>query len=373
MTTAIILTGGRGDRMGLFTKAEPLHASDRIINRYAVNKTLSDVCGRPALFHNIRAVRRAGINDFGIDRFHLGQTVEDRLEDNKDLLGDDIRFTYSGMDSLKGTAASLKLAADKKGPVLVCYGDLTLGAGFNFRKFLQFHDSKKADVTILVKSVPDARKCGIVHFDRDSMRISGLEEKPFLSYQEPVPGWINCAIYALSDRAREEALSLLAPGEDPENRKNDYMRNIFPGLMDKGLSFRAYDLGTIFWQSTDNLRQLFDLNWTGLRGSPEIVIPNLVPLGPLSGRGVSNSYIDPDAVIDSTAVLNRVIIGSGWEVSGRVVNSMLHSLPPGTPKMKVAKGVTVKDSFVLSGDITSDVSGSVVASNGSELVFEPFS
>ncbi len=385
MIPAVILAGGTGERMGLLTKARPAFPGDNNFNLHARAKVMADLCGRPVLWHGISMLNRSGITDIRIQTQHLGTTIEDYFGNGSHIFGQGTSISYSHNTQLNGTGSSLRLAEREKGKILVYYGDLLIGKGFDAGKFVASHEAAGSDVTILAKRAHDARTCGILDLDPKNMKITGLREKPFLNAEQPVPGWINCAVYCLGQKARERAIELLDPAPDPKNEHNDFMRNIFPVLIEEGLSFRAYDLGNEYWLSSDNLRQVFGLQRKMLQGKSDIPVPGKLtktdgniwiengayvsPFAELNGF----VYVSSGASVKANAKVSDCVIGSGWILEGTASGCVFQHVPHTMDFFwGVARSSVLSDSFLLNGGIDRNYSSSVVAWNGNQLVSEAF-
>ncbi len=240
--SALILAGGLGTRLRPFSDRSP--------------KPMLPLLGTPLLGHVVRSLDRAGIGEMTILGHHRFRQIEEHFQANRCRGG--ARLDLVAMDALKGTAHALTALKQPRENVLVYYGDIVLDRRFPWAQFLQAHGSSAADVTMLYKRVADARTYGVLDL-RDG-RITGLREKPFLGAAAAVPGEINGAVYLLGRRAVARTLELVRDVADPGNTKNDFIRNIFPRLLEGGLVFHGFDLGTGYWMSVDSpgqYRQIF--------------------------------------------------------------------------------------------------------------------
>lgn len=179
---AIVLCGGKGERLRPFTETLP--------------KALIPINGHPLLYHLLRylfasAARRAilctGYKADAIDRF-----VEDCRRP-------DWNITCVNSGDVSMTDRILDAAGQADGPYLICYGD-TL-ANVNIEELQRSHRESGALAT--VTAYPLHSPFGIVRFD-ESNRVEAFSEKPVLPY------WINIG-YLLCE---PEALSYIKPGAD---------------------------------------------------------------------------------------------------------------------------------------------------------------
>ncbi|NQU16995.1 MAG: NDP-sugar synthase [Candidatus Saganbacteria bacterium] len=377
MIKAVVLAKGSGSRLGLMT-------SRNSVNRNSIPKGMAMLCGRPLLWHILSSLKQTEVHDIRIDRGYLGEQIENYFGDGRQKLQNRFNIQYSKDRTMRGTAASLELLAGQKGTTLVHYGDVIIDRRFCLNDLIDFHNEKNSDVTLLVKHVNDVRTCGIVRLSGTDGKILELAEKPYLDYPTQIPGWINCAVYVLSERARERCLSYLQPEEDPDNSKNDFMKNIFPKLLKEGFSFHGFPLNH-FWRSVDSQSSLLDLQWKALSGEMNLQIP-----GRLHKKGNSKIWIEGDPTISRDAELRGfVYISSGASINGqaRICNAVIgnngkiwgrieNSIFPGafgilsSDDFEVGERALIRRSIVCSGKIHSNLDSQVAAWDGKELVVE---
>lgn len=93
---AVILTGGRGTRLGPLTDRLP--------------KGLVPVAGRPFLEHQLLYIRGQGVSRVLLCVGYLGKLIEDRFGDGSRF---GLRVDYSREDYPRGTGGALKLARER--------------------------------------------------------------------------------------------------------------------------------------------------------------------------------------------------------------------------------------------------------------------
>ncbi|KGP77367.1 MULTISPECIES: sugar phosphate nucleotidyltransferase [unclassified Paenibacillus] len=177
----VILAGGTGTRLYPLTKV--------------TNKHLLPVGKYPMIFHSIRKLKMAGIEDI------LIVTGKDHMGDVVNLLGSghemDVTFTYKVQDEAGGIAQALNLAEHFVGEdqMVVILGDNVFEddiAPFveNFRK--QIFGAK-----ILIQQVQDPQRFGVAELEGE--RIVSIEEKPLI----PKSNYAVTGIYMFDKRVFE--------------------------------------------------------------------------------------------------------------------------------------------------------------------------
>jgi NDP-sugar pyrophosphorylase family protein len=124
---------------------------------------------------------------------HLAELMRAYFERRKDL-NDRMFLRYVEEREPTGTAGSLALVPDLNETFLVMNGDLL--TNINFNELVQFHQEKKAAVTIAVHRRQVKIDLGVLDFD-DSYQITGYHEKPTMDYH------VSMGIYVYEPRVLE--------------------------------------------------------------------------------------------------------------------------------------------------------------------------
>ncbi|MFA5793895.1 MAG: nucleotidyltransferase family protein [Candidatus Brocadiia bacterium] len=156
---AIILAGGKGTRLKEISKDIP--------------KPLIDINGRPFLeylFADIKNYADTVILAVGYRR----ELIKERFGD----IWHGIKLKYSEETEPLGTGGAIKKALTlcSGEQVLILNGDTIFKCDINGLK--QFHNDKKADMTIAVKEITDSDRYGIVELDGNN-KIICFKEKAF--------------------------------------------------------------------------------------------------------------------------------------------------------------------------------------------------
>ena len=115
MNTVAILAGGLATRLKPLTEKIP--------------KALVDVNGEPFIFHQLRLLKKNGIDRAVLCVAHLGHLIEERVGNGR-AFGLEVLYSDDG-DDLLGTGGALKKALPLLGPAFfVLYGDSYLTCDF---------------------------------------------------------------------------------------------------------------------------------------------------------------------------------------------------------------------------------------------------
>lgn len=180
--TAIILAGGKGERLRPFTDSLP--------------KPLVPLAGEPLLGHLLRFLAQAGVTRMVVCTGYKAEAIEAWLADHADPAWD-LTLVDSGDATM--TDRLVDARAHVPGRALVCYGD-TL-ANVDVPDLLRAHEAAGRPATIAV--YPLHSPFGIVDLGEGD-QVSGFREKPRLPY------WINIG-FLLCD---PEVLAALPRGLD---------------------------------------------------------------------------------------------------------------------------------------------------------------
>lgn len=196
----------------------------------------------------------------------------------------------------------------------------------DFNKVLEYHIDKKADITVIIKDLPenaDASCFGTVITDEDD-RIREFEEKPVIVKSRTV----STGIYVIRRRLLIELIEKCA-----EEERYDFVSDILIRYKDVKRIFGYRMSG--YWSSISSVDSYFKTNMDFLKKDvrtyffktyPDIYskVSDLPPVKYNPGSDVRNS-----------------IIGSGSIINGQVENSVLFK------KVFVGNGCIIKNSIIL--------------------------
>jgi NDP-sugar pyrophosphorylase family protein len=217
---AVIVAGGRGERMGEATADLP--------------KPMLPFGGRPILERLVEALARSGWRELTLS---LGYKPESVREHFGDGAGWGVRLRYAVEKSPRGTAGAV---ADLRGTLgddlLVVYGDLY--ADMDFARFADWHAARPAAAATLALIETDHP------FDSDLARVDG---ERLTGFYRAKPGEAHEPLALAAVWAVRGPLLDLVCAERP----SDFGRDVFPQALRRGLDLRAYrtketlaDLGT---------------------------------------------------------------------------------------------------------------------------------
>jgi glucose-1-phosphate thymidylyltransferase len=220
---ALILAGGRGERLRPLTDAIP--------------KPMVSLGGKPILWHQVEWLKRGGVTDVVFLARYRWEAIQEFFGDGS---GYGFRAHYSVEETPLGRGGAIRkglpLVPERQRSVIVTNGDIVTGEDPNVvvEKFLTRQASTPDHMaTIMVVRV--SSRYGVVDVNSED-QVEGFREKP------EMPDWINAGIYVFS----REIKGLL-----PE--RGDHETN-FPALAAEGklgaLRSRA------FWRSVDSFKDL---------------------------------------------------------------------------------------------------------------------
>lgn len=180
ITTAIILAGGKGERLRPLTNDRP--------------KVMVEVAGKPILAWQIEWLKSHGIKKFILTVSYKYEVIQQYLNDGEKL---GIEVDYSIEDTPLGRGGAIKKGfqsklAEGEEDVVVTNGDII--TRMDISKMMQNHADKNALISLL--AVPYLSRWGIVKIN-DQSQVVGFEEKPKL------PFWINGGIYIFNSQVKD--------------------------------------------------------------------------------------------------------------------------------------------------------------------------
>ncbi len=218
VTSAIILAGGKGERLRPFTNDRP--------------KPMVEINSRPIFEYQLLQLKAAGIKDVAFACSYHKETLMEYVGNGQKYA---LNVIYSIEEEPLGRGGGIKkamgLLAENWENCLVANGDNLWRIDVD--ALIKQHMDKKAIATIVV--VPLKSPYGIVEFD-EKQEILGFREKPIL------PHWVNAGVYIFS----KEIFELLPDIGDHEIET-------FPKLpKDRFFVFKSED----YWRGVDTVKDL---------------------------------------------------------------------------------------------------------------------
>lgn len=306
---AMLLAGGQGSRLGLLTKAMakpavPFGGKYRIIDFPLSNCSNAgiDVVGVLTQYQPLELNRYIG----------AGQPWDLDLTNGGVFVLPPYMRAGSG-EWYRGTANAIYQNLsfiEQYDPdyVLVLSGDHIYK--MDYRRMLNSHAERGADVTIAVRPVPweEAPSFGIMNVDAE-MRITEFEEKP----KNPKSNLASMGVYIFSWKVMREYLS--SDNRDPVS-ENDFGKNIIPKILSDGMKLMAYQFED-YWKDVGTIASLWEAHMDLLSYPPQFNLRD--ERWPIYARSPQL----PPHFIGSSAVIEKSSITEGCEVYGTVRNSVL--------------------------------------------------
>ena len=322
---AMLLAGGQGSRLGVLTSnvAKPAVAFGgkyRIIDFPLSNCINSgvDTVGILTQYQPLKLNTHIGIGiPWDLDQSVGGVTILPPHEKN------------TGGEWYAGTANAIfqnMMYMESFDPsyVLILGGDHIYK--MDYEVLLDYHKSKKADVTLATIPVPmeEASRFGLVITDEDN-RVVEFEEKP----ENPRSNLASMGIYIFTWQVLKEALIKLS-----EIPNCDFGKHIVPYCHENNMNLFAYEFSG-YWKDVGTLSSYWEANMELLDIVPEFNLYEEYWKIYTNNVNTSTQYIADSAVVE------RCIISNGTEVYGEVHSSVLGS------SITIGKGTVVRDSIIM--------------------------
>lgn len=215
---AIILAGGKGERLRPFTNDRP--------------KPMVEVGGKPILAYQLAQLTKAGINEVVFACSYHHEALQKHLREGKKY---GVTALFSVEETPLGRGGGIKKAMSE---LPEGWENVVIANGDNLWKLdldglIRKHQERGAIATIVV--VPLKSPYGIVEFNEED-EILGFSEKPIL------PHWVNAGVYIFS-----KEIEPLLPDE------GDHEIETFPKLpSNRFIVFKSTD----YWRGVDTVKDL---------------------------------------------------------------------------------------------------------------------
>lgn len=270
MAVGILLVGGFGTRLQPLTLESP--------------KPMLPVAGLPVTEHQILAAKRAGVHTLVLATSYLSEVFTPYFGDGSRW---GMKILYAVEKEPLGTGGAIRNAAQQLNiselgdePIVIFNGDVL--SRHSIADQISFHQSHKADVTLHLIEVEDARAFGCVPTD-ESGRVTAFLEK----MENPVTNSINAGCYIFHPSVISEI---------PVDTVVSIERETFPALVASGRPLYGYK-ESAYWLDVGNPAALF-------KGSRDLIEGDF--------HQMSDCVIDSSALITGKSSLGaRVRIGAG--------------------------------------------------------------
>ena len=274
MAVGILLVGGFGTRLKPLTDESP--------------KPMLPVAGLPVTEHQILAAKKAGIHTLVLATSYLAEVFTPYFGDGAKW---GMKILYAVEKEPLGTGGAIRNAAELLGrdePVVIFNGDVL--SRHSIADQIAFHVANKADVTLHLIDVEDARAFGCVPTDSDG-RVTAFLEK----MDNPVTNSINAGCYVFSPQVIDQI---------PLNTVVSVERETFPALVSSGRPVFGYKEQS-YWLDVGTPAALF-------KGSRDLVNGDF--------HAMAGTTIAPDAdITGGTSIGARCTIGAGARIDDCII------------------------------------------------------
>jgi len=319
-TSAILLVGGMGTRLMPLTSKTP--------------KPMLQVAGVPFTEHQIRKAAQAGITEIVLATSYKAELFEPYFG-NGEKFG--IKIKYAVEKTALGTGGGIRNAAallDDCDQVVIFNGDVL--SGHNLAAQIQFHINNKADVTLYLTKVADARAYGCVELSADSQVKSFLEKM-----ENPVSDLINAGCYIFNRKVIDQI---------PANQIVSVERDTFPNLLSSGVKVCGY-LDNSYWLDIGNPAALVKASADLVTGViTSVATPKhsgdhlIAPGAQVSPSAIINlgTVIEPEVVVESNCQISGSIISKGAKIGAncKIINSII------APDTQIEAGLVVISNYL---------------------------
>lgn len=321
----IILAGGNNHRMGELSQkraisAMPVAGSYRSID-FALSNMSNSHIQKVAVFtqYNARSLNEHLSSskwwDFGRKQGGMFVFTPTVTSENSSWYRGTADAIYQNLAFLKNSHEPY---------VVIAGGDCVYKMDYN--KVLEYHISKKADITVVCKEMDgteNVERYGTIRLDED-FRIEDFEEKPIVAKSNT----ISCGIYVIRRRQLIELIEKCA-----EENLHDFVKDILIRYKDLKRIY-GYKM-TDYWRNIATVEDYFRTNMDFLQ--PEVreyffrTYPDIY------------SKVDdlPPAKYNVGARVNNSLIASGCIINGTVEDSVIFK------KVFIGNNCTIKNSIIL--------------------------
>lgn len=237
----VIMAGGEGTRLRPLTCTKP--------------KPMVPIVNRPVMEHIVNLVRKHNFREIAVTLQYMPEVIKDYFDDGRRF---GIEMNYFVEDTPLGTAGSVKNAEDFIDDTFVVISGDAL-TDIDISKAVDFHASKRAIATLVLKKVDVPLEYGVVVTNRDG-RIQRFLEKP--SWGEVFSDTANTGIYVLN----AEVLRLFN-----KNERFDFSKDLFPMLLKNQLPIYGY-VTEDYWCDVGDIKAYIQVHSDILDGKVKVDI-----------------------------------------------------------------------------------------------------
>jgi glucose-1-phosphate adenylyltransferase len=308
-STAIVLAGGRGERLrpltiGRAKPAVPFGGTHRILDFTIANCVSSGV---PRI-HLLTQYQSVSIET------HVRRAWRwlNRRASCIDIRPADL---LRGADGYRGTADAVLQNLDliERVParfVLVLGGDHVYR--MDYQELLASHARSGAELTIAATevSLADARRMGVLAVD-ERWRIRAFDEKP--SNPRPTPGRLDVALASMGIYAFDPgALLRELRARRGEARDLDFGKDVIPAMVRRGARVHAFPFRDAsgrprYWRDIGTLDSYFAASMD-VASARALAILTVAPRTPIQDTMARRSIVESGAVVETGAVVEEAVL-----------------------------------------------------------------
>lgn len=298
MTVGILLVGGMGTRLMPLTRDTP--------------KPMLPIAGLPVTEHQLMAAKKAGVTTIVLATSYLSEVFTPYFGDGSKW-GINLRYAVEESPlgtggAIKNAAAALNLTPGSDEPIVIFNGDVL--SSHNLAKQIQEHVAHKADVTLHLTHVEDARAYGCVPVDENG-RVTAFLEK----MNNPITNTINAGSYVFHPSVIDTIATHTVVSVE---------RDVFPALVASGKKIYGY---------------IEDSYWLDI-GTPKALLAGSKHLVGGEFKADPSSKVAASAQLrDGTSVGERCAVHEDVVISGSIISA----------GVDVGQGSEIKNSFIASG------------------------
>jgi mannose-1-phosphate guanylyltransferase len=298
MTVGILLVGGMGTRLMPLTRDTP--------------KPMLPLAGLPVTEHQLMAAKRAGVTTIVLATSYLSEVFIPYFGDGSKW-GMDVRYAVEQTPlgtggAIKNAAAALNLTAGSDEPIVIFNGDVL--SAHDLGRQISEHIEHKADVTLHLTHVQDARAYGCVPVDENGRVIAFLEKM-----ENPITNTINAGSYVFHPNVIDTIAA---------NTVVSVERDVFPALVESGKKIFGY---------------VDDAYWLDI-GTPKALLAGSKHLVGGEFKVDATSKIAASATLrEGTSVGERCTIAENVIVSGSIICA----------GSEIGAGSQIRNSFIAPG------------------------
>lgn len=359
---AMILAGGQGSRLGVFTKriAKPavsFGGKYRIIDFVLSNCSNSGIDTVGVLTQYRPRILNSHIgmgSHWDLDRINGGVYILQPYMSEKEghWFNGTANAIYKNMNFI-----------DDYDPeyVLILSGDHIYK--MDYSKMLEFHKEKKSEATIAVIEVPwdEASRFGIMNAD-DNKKIYEFEEKP----KNPKSNLASMGVYIFNWKKLKE---YFLRARNTKECFDDFGKDVIPAMLKDSQEMYAYPFKG-YWRDVGTIQSLWEANMDLIN------TPDAIELSNSNWTIYTNTMDLPPQYIGQNASIKEALIADGCSVLGTIENTILsHKVEVGEgsvirnsvimPNVTIGKNVIIEKAMVAEGAVIND--NAVIRSDTNEI------